>query len=112
MTRFGAHNLNQPATYWGPNGSQTNDFGHPVLSPGVLVNTRWQQKVQQVRRVNGEEVTSTTEVFVDQDLAVGGFICKGSFVGQALPTADAQEIQSWQVTPDLRNLTSERKAFL
>jgi hypothetical protein len=109
---FGQRNLIQDITYWAPDSSgATNDFGQAITGNGVLIKGRWEAKVQQIRNPQGDEVTSTSEVYVDRDVAIGGFLKEGDFAGSPLET-DAQEIQNLLTTPDLRNLGTERRAFL
>lgn len=109
---FPQNNLLQDITYWAPpSNGETNDFGQPVVASGVVIKGRWENKVQQIRRLDGQEVVSSTQVYVDRDVAVSGFLKLGSFFGQPV-ASDATEIQSFQSTPDLRNLGQERKAYL
>jgi hypothetical protein len=109
---FGQRNLPQDITYWAPDASGlTNDFGQAITGVGVLIKGRWEDKVQQVRTATGEEVTSLSEVYVDRDVAIGGYLKKGDFTGETLPQ-DAREIQNLLTTPDLRNLGTERRAYL
>lgn len=110
MMHFALRNLNQEVTYWAP-GAQ-NEFGHAQASAPIKIRARWEEKTQQVLKPNGEEVTSGTEVIVDRDLAIAGFLMLGDQTGQATPPAGAREIQNFTSQPDLRNLESLRKAFL
>lgn len=112
MTHFTHRNLRQDLTYWAPQGSETNDFGHAIMIAPILIKGRWEDKVQAVRRANGEEFTSRAEVLVDRDLALEGFLIIGDYTAEAKPVEDASEIQEFAVVPDLRNLGSERRAFL
>lgn len=110
MTYFAAKNLRQDVTYWGP-GAQ-NEFGQTGSAAPILLKGHWEDKVQQIRRPDGEEVTSSAQVFLDEDVAVSGFLALGDFTAQATPPAEAREIQSFNSIPDLRNLGKERRAFL
>jgi hypothetical protein len=113
VEHFTQRNLIQEATYWAPSGQagETNDFGHPILGNGVLIRCRWEDKVQQIRKANGDEVVSGAEVLVDRDLVAGGYLKLGDFAGQAWES-DAHEIQDTRSTPDLRNLGTERRVYL
>lgn len=73
---------------------------------------RWQDKVQQIRRNNGEEVTSMAMVLVDRPVEIAGFLKRGNHVAVSSPAEDAREIQQFSTTPDLRNLGNEWKAYL
>ena len=112
MTTTVDRNLRQDVTYWAPAADGgTNDFGQPNTDNGVLLKGRWEDKVQQVRTQSGEEITSMATVYVNQDVAVNGFLKLGDFSGQPL-NSDAREIVSYQTIPDLRNLSTERRAYL
>lgn len=110
MMHFAIKNLHQDITYWAP--TANNEYGHAGFAAPVLIKGRWQDKVQQVRKPNGEEVTSSAEVFVDRDVADSGYLMLGDQTAQATPPEGAREIQSYASVPDLRNLDSERKAYL
>ena len=114
MTHFAQRNLRQTITYWGVlNNPTTNEFGHPTMEAPITIAGRWEDKVQQIRLNNGEEVTSSAEVLVDRDLEVGGYIALGDQTAAgSVPIEDAREIQAFSITPDLRNLGSERRAYL
>lgn len=112
MQHFTSRNLIQDITYWQPaNGGATNDFGHSDQMQGVLIKGRWEDRTQQIRKPNGEEIASMAEVFVDRDVAIGGFLALGDHSGGAL-LPGAQEIQDVRKIPDLRNLATERRAYL
>lgn len=113
MTHFIRRNLNQDITYWPPeNGSQTNDFGHATFDGGILIKGRWEDRVQNIRKPNGDEVVSMAEVMVDTDVEVDGYLALGDYTSQDTPTEGAREIQDVRKTPDLRNLATEIRAFL
>jgi hypothetical protein len=112
VQHFTQRNLVQTITYWAPtNGTETNDFGQVETGNGVAITGRWENKVQQVRKSTGEEVTSMATVFVDREVAVGGFLREGDFDGDAR-TEEAMQIQAYATSPDLRNLGTERRAYL
>lgn len=110
MVGVAARNLHQDITYWPP--GVENEFGHASYGTPVLVKGRWQAKNQQIRRATGEEIVSSAEVFVDRDVAISGFLAVGNHTAQSSPVSDAREIQDFRTTPDLRNLESERRAYL
>jgi hypothetical protein len=114
MTHFTQRNLPQDITYWPlANGVVTNDFGHADTAAPILIKGRWEAKTQQVRRADGEEVVSTTQVFVDRDVQISGYLALGDHTtGNPPPTEEAQEIQAFNTTPDLRSLGKERVVYL
>lgn len=110
MMHFAQRNLHQDITYWGP--GATNLYGQGASAAPILIKGRWEDKIQQVATPSGEEVTSSAEVFVDRDVAISGFLARGDHVDSPDPISDAREIQSYNTAPDLRNLGSERRAYL
>jgi hypothetical protein len=113
MMHFAIRNLQQDITYWAP-GAQ-NVYGQTAPAAPVLLKGRWMDKIQQVRRPNGEEVTSGAEVLLNADVAVSGFLMLGDQTAHATPPGGldgAMEIQNFSKEPDLRNLESQRKAYL
>jgi hypothetical protein len=110
MMHFALKNLNQDITYWPP--AAENEYGHAGHGNPILIKGRWSEKTQQIRRPDGEEVTSSTQVIVDRDVALAGFLMEGDQTAQATPPAGAREIQLFASQPDLRNLESLRKAYL
>lgn len=115
MSRFTSRALTQDITYWPPSvDGLTNDFGHPIFSTPIVIKGRWEDKVQQIRRPNGDEVVSMAEVFVDRDVDESGYLAQGDHTDEVDPEAfsGAREIQSVITTPDFRNLDHERRAFL
>lgn len=114
MGRFTSRSLLEDITYWPPTSGATNDFGHPIFVTPVLITGRWEDKLQQIRKANGEEVTSSTMVYVDRDLDISGYLAQGDLTDEVSPLVidGAKEIQATMTTPDLRNLDHERIAYL
>lgn len=110
MMHFAQKNLRQDITYWGP-GVQ-NLYGQAAPAAPILIKGRWQDKIQQVVSMSGEEVTSSAEVYVDREVAISGFLVLGDQTDQPTPTDDAREIRNYSSMPDLRTLGAERKAYL
>lgn len=103
-------NLQQDITYWAPSGN--NEFGHAGYANPILIKGRWENSSQQIRRPTGEEVVSRAQVFVDRDVAISGFLALDDHTAESSPVSDAREIQDFRTTPDLRNLETERRAYL
>lgn len=113
MTHFTQRNLRQDLTYWAPSASGiTNDYGHAIPQAPTLIKGRWEDKVQQVRKPNGDEFIAQSEVLVDRDLEVGGHLALGDQTASSTPSSGAWEIQEFRKSPDLRNLGHERRAYL
>lgn len=110
MMHFGLTNMVQDITYWAP-GVQ-NEYGQVGFAAPIKIKGRWEGKVQQVRKPDGEEITSTAHVFVDRLLAVLGYIALGDLTADQTPPDTAKEIQSWNSHPDLRNLGTIYEVFV
>lgn len=105
-------NLLQEGTYWPP--TTNGEYGVSGYSAPVSVKMRWEDRIQKVMKPSGEEVMSQAVVYVDTDLQVGGYLAKGDQTAHASPYdfTGANEILSYKEVPDLRNLASERRAYL
>lgn len=65
----------QTAVYWG---SPTNDgFGGFTFAAPIEIPVRWEDKTQIVATMDGQEVTSDTEVLVTIDLEYNGYLYLG-----------------------------------
>ncbi|MFA5655954.1 MAG: hypothetical protein WDA37_04350 [Dysgonamonadaceae bacterium] len=65
----------QTAVYWG---SPTNDgFGGFTFAEPIEIPVRWEDKTQIVATMDGQEVTSDTEVLVTIDLEYNGYLYLG-----------------------------------
>ena len=103
-------NLHQDVTYWGP--GEQNRYGSVDYVAPIKLKGRWEAKTEQIRKPNGDLVTSTSQVYLSAPVAEGGYLILGDHTASPTPTGGAQEVQGYQETPDLRNLDSERKAYL
>lgn len=104
-------NLKADLTYWAP-GAQ-NDYSVVTFAAPKRIRGRWQDHVLQITKPNGDEAISRAVAFVDRDVVVGGYLAEGDQTHAADPhLAGAYEIQAFQRTPDLRNLSTERRAYL
>lgn len=112
MSNLVNRNLRQDITYWPPSDGTTDDFGHPIHTAGVLLKGRWEDKVQQIRRPNGDEVVSMSEVYVNQEVDIAGYLAKGDFEGVTDVDTSAKEIQQVLTIPDMRNIMTQYRAFL
>lgn len=101
----------QTATYWAP--STPNGFGGYTYATPVQIIVRWEYKQEEVVKENGETVVSRAVVFTSLDLANHGYLYLGtSTTADPTTVANAFQIQAIIKTPDLRNMTSERRAIL
>lgn len=114
MPSFGpaGRNLKQDVTYWSPNG--VNGFNETIYSPPVLLKGYMVQQSATVNNTAGEQVQSSTAAYLDTDVEEDGWLATGDQTAITDPTqADgAYKIQAFRSSPDLRNLSQERRAFL
>lgn len=105
-------NLVAQCTYWAP--TTNGEYGVSGFSAPIIVMTRWEDRVQKVMKPSGEEVMSQATVFVDTDLAIGGYLAQGDQTASSTPygVTGANEILQYKIVPNLRNNMSERRAFL
>lgn len=108
---FITQRLKQSATYWAVTG--VNNSGGPTFAAAVAVKVRWEQRTAVFTRPNGEEASSTSVVFVKQDMSEGDFLFLGtSVVADPHTLAAAKEIQGFSKIPQLIGSEFERRAFL
>lgn len=104
-------NLKQTVTYWAPAGF--NAYRERLFDDPVTILGRWEDNVQLVRSVNGEEVVSKSTVFLASDVAAGGYLALGDLTSEASPQdANAHPIITFTSTPDIRSVSTERKAYV
>lgn len=99
------------ATYWPPG---TNDgYAGLTFADPVEITCRWQDDNQKFVDADGNERISNSVVYPDTQLALGGWLYKGSSVA-ADPRAvtGASEIKSWREMPELSGDLVEYRAML
>lgn len=98
-------------TYWpglGQNGYGEETFGTPVIIQG-----RWEDKMEEIRLPNDEVIKSEAIVFTPASISIGGYLVEGDFVAIEDPTlCGAREIRSIAKIPSLRTNASEQRAYL
>jgi hypothetical protein len=103
--------LHDVITYWPP--LAESKFGVPAVGAPTLLQGRWEERNERVRKPNGDEIVSTAVVFVDQDVFNGGHLYNGDASMDPDPhSAGALEIQAFVSVPDIRSVTKERRAYL
>ncbi len=108
---FITQRLNQSATYWAVTGADNS--GDPTFATPTGVKVRWEQRTVVFTRPNGEEASSTSVVFVKQDMSDGDFLFLGtSVVADPHTLKAAKEIQGSSKIPELIGAEFERRAFL
>ncbi len=106
-------NLKQTITHWvsTPDGVGGFSFAAPVTMLG-----RWSEKNELFRDMDGDEIVSQVTALLEEDVAITDYIALGDQTATADPVvaelAGAHAVRQFNKTPDLRQLTNSRKAFL
>lgn len=108
---MGQRFLTQTLTYWPPGG--TDRYGKPQSGTPVQKPCRWEDRTEEVQSKTGQEVTSRSRVFLDDDIDLDGYVYLGVSDG-ADPTtvAGAFEIQAKGRQSDLRGLRQLTVVYL
>ncbi len=109
----GSTNVKTQATYWEPAGP--GDDGNLSFSAPALIYCFWTESTEIVKNLAGEEIVVKNIVHVSQKVSENGFLALGNQTAQANPYAlegVAFEIQAYQESPDLRNMSQNRRAYL
>ena len=108
---FITQRLNQSAAYWSVTGADAS--GDPTFAAAKAIKVRWEDKTTVFTRPNGEEASSSTTVFVKEDIAAGDFLFLGtSVVADPTTLKGAKEVQGFSKIPQLIGSEFERRAFL
>ena len=101
----------QKATYWGV--PTSNGVGGESFATPVVLLVRWEDRKEQFTMEDGELAVSNAIVFVKQDVEIGGYLYLGE-TDEASPhlIPEAFPIRQFRKVPNLRAVTSERRAFL
>lgn len=105
--------LKQNVTYWPP---ITNDvFGGKIVSVGVLIKARWEEKSVLFRSVDNREETSSSIVYTKEtdNVQNGGKMALGDYSGELPPSnIDVLEIRQVNKSPSMKNRYKIVKVFL
>ena len=115
-------NLKQTAVYWAPSGKDGYGgytFADPVeLSPDESNGVRWEKTQKLFIDPLGEERLSQSQVYLAQDVALGGYLYLGdlddiaSSVTGPEDVSGAYKIQQFDKIPDLKAIGFLRRAWL
>ena len=111
---FLTKNLNQKITYWAETGTK-DVYGNSTWVSPVLLNGRWEDVNDLFVDVDGNEVLSNAKVWLDTDVAVGGYLMNREFVGGETDPSivvDARRIRKYSKIPNLRATAFERTTFV
>ena len=109
-----SRHLKQTMTYWAPS-STTDINGKPTSSASVQIACRWEDRTEQLKGKNGEDIISKTRVFVDGAVNIDsdGYVALGVVVGTDPSVLDnAFEIQAIGKMPDLRAVKQLKVLYL
>lgn len=108
---MGQRHLNQTLTYWPP--GDTDAYGKPISGSPVQKSCRWEDRLEQVQNKSGEQITSRTRIFLNDDVDIDGYVFLGT-TNESDPTSvvGAAEIQAKGRQPDLRGLRSLTVVYL
>ena len=108
---FVTQNLRQTATYWTK--ATPDGYGGTTFSSPTSVKCRWIDKTDVSRDFSGQEFVSSATVYVDADVAVGGYLYLGTSASTTPNTlSGAYEIRNFKKIPTLRADNFSRKALL
>lgn len=103
-------NLTQAVTHWV---ATPGNLGALTFAAPVALLGHWEQKSVLFRSVEGVEETSEAVVTLNADVAVQDYIFDGTSVNaDPIAVVGARQVRQFFKTPDLRNLSHERVAFL
>lgn len=98
--------LNQYAMYWSK--PVSDGLGGKTSPEVVLIRCRWEQKAVRFRTPSGEELTSSSVVYVDRQLEPGGLLAFGDLSddvdsdGMLEPSSvNAREIKQLNESPSI-----------
>lgn len=103
----------QVATYWEP--AFNTGFGDVTFNPPILIQVRWQNKLDLIRGTQGQEIPSTAIVYSEVPLKNSGYIALGNLIDDyANPKdfPDAKQIIQVENSPKLDNAFSLNKNYL
>jgi len=103
--------LNQDITYWSP--GEPDGFGGTTYGTPVLLSGRWEGQNELFVDAEGNEVRSQAVIYLDQSVALSGYLAKGEHTGSDPTTVSgAKEIRSVKETPNVDATQTVYKVWL
>lgn len=101
----------QKATYWA--NPVQGGFGGITFDAPIILDVRWEDRVEEFVTVEGAEMRSKAVVHTQQETDLGGYLMLGE-TADTDPTAisGALKIQRSDQIPDLRGLNTSFRTFL
>ena len=98
-------------TLWKATG--TDGYGEESFNAPILIDARWEDHVENLRLINGEEYTSKAVVWTDSKLELGDRVAQGDYTAVADPNmASAYEVREHKSVPSMRTNQTEWRAIL
>lgn len=101
--------LTDTVTYWAQGG--LDNFGRPGSWTRSTLEGRWEESQSIVKDANGEQVISSSKVWLKQDVSEGDYLFQGADAS-ASPPSGARRVITFRKTPTIGNDGYERIAFL
>ena len=107
-----ARKLNQTCTIWAQN--STDRFGKGTFASPILRPCRWEDTSELFIDKRGQETTCRSRVFLENSVALEGYMALGDHTGSADPlsVSTAFEVRQVKNTPNLRNLQQLTVVYL
>lgn len=105
--------LKQNATYWPPIANDA--FGAKIVSNGIAIKVRWENKSVYFRSVDNREDVSQAIVYTNENDEVleGGKLSLGDYSGQIPPSNESVfEVRQVNKSPSLKGTYNVVKAIL
>jgi hypothetical protein len=100
--------LNERVTIWSAVDNGMGGYSYSAPRPAMC---RWEEKAEMFRNARGDEQISRAIVYLDVDAAAGDWIYRGES-DDPTPPIGSLEIQMYGKSPDIRTVSSFRKAYL
>lgn len=102
----------QNCTWWARTAS--DGYGGILFAEPVVLGCRWEDKQQLFRNRSGDEEMSAAIAYIDRAIEVGDFLIFGNYLHVTNPSLldGAYEVKQFSITPDIRVLKSQFKAFM
>lgn len=110
--------LKQDIVYWAF--SSRDEYGTEIFAAPVEIKGRWEKSNEKFLDGDGNEVVSSSVVFLTQDVSEGDWVFLGKIADIAssegstdpVVVTGAEEVRRFNKTPDHKGTSFERKALL
>lgn len=107
--------LKQEAIYWPP--VSADNYGQPTFGSPVEIACRWEDVQKEILTPEGEEIISSTTVYVDRDVEIGGALLLGTLSssvneGAPLENEGSRVIRQFDKLPTFKATEFLRTVYL